>query len=327
GENRVLEKFGLMVLNKSKRQGLRKIIDFARGEMGKLDTQSIGFQIGPRLNAAGRIQSAKLAFEALVAETKEEAEHFASELEILNRQRQYISDSATKEAIELINEATLGSAIVVWKEGWNPGVIGLVAGKLVSKYGKPAFVLTKTNNNFVGSGRSASGMNLVKAMNSAGNIYLKSGGHPEACGLSILEENLEIFKSKIFEFSDSFFSEKNIEQKLDIDVTISEKNINMEFAKNIAQLAPFGQGNPRPVFLIKNLAIVLIGSVGKTKDHLRLKFEVDSGRILNGIGFGLGKMEKDFFQGDIVDVAFEIGINSWNGTESVQLVVLDIAKS
>ncbi len=327
GENRVLEKFGLKVLNKTKRQGIRKIIDYSRSEIGKLDTQAIGFQLGPRINAAGRIKSAKIAFEALASEFAEEADYYAAQLEMINRERQNISNQAFKEAEEMILDDPDSSIIVVKSDVWHPGIVGLIAGKLVTKYGKPAFAITKSNGQLVGSGRSTGGLNLVEAMQSCGLIFIKSGGHPEACGLSMIEENLKLFKKSINSFAKDFFKGGELSSKLEIDLLIDLDDINWDLIKKVNCFAPFGQGNKRPCFISKKVTILSASAVGKTKDHLKIRINRTKEKVIDGIGFGLGAQAEDLLPGDIIDIVYELNINEWNGNESIQLFILDIKKS
>lgn len=325
GENRTLELFGLKVLNKTKRPGLIAMMEYGRTPIGKLDTESIGFQIGPRINAAGRIKSAEIAFRCLSAETSEEASVYARELEALNRERQRISDLAFKQATNMIESRSIASSVhVVWDEGWMPGIVGLVAGKLVSEFGVPAFAFAKVGNHYVGSGRSIGGFHLVEGMRACGDIFLKCGGHPEACGLTVAGvEELVLFQDRIAVAGDTHFKDRSQEKTLDIDVILPPEEVNRPLYDQMCQLAPFGQGNKRPIFCAKNLLIVSIDFMGSTGSHIRLTIQTPWGPK-KVVGFGFAKDTEEFDIGDRVDIAYELSLNEWNGVEEVQMRLLDI---
>lgn len=328
GENRALEYFGLKVLNKTKRLGLLAMMEYGRTPMGKIDTETIGFQIGPRINAAGRIKSAEVAFRCLSAETTEDASRYAGELERLNRERQKISDVAFSQATDMIAlRQTSASVHVVWSELWMPGVVGLVAGKLVSEFGAPAFAFAKVGEHYVGSGRSIGGFHLVEAMRACGDIFLKSGGHPEACGLTVASiEHLQLFQERIDAVGKTHFKDQSIERALMIDGELPPEEATRGFFDQLMGLAPFGQGNPRPVFYAKHLLITAMDVMGSTGSHVRLSVATPWGPK-KCVGFGFAKDVAMFAKGDRVDIAYELALNEWNGNEEVQMRLLDIRAS
>lgn len=328
GENRVLEKYGLLVLNKTRRPGLKKIIELSRSELGSLDTQSIGFRIGPRLNAAGRISSAEIAFRAVSSNDVEEVEKLSNELELLNRERQRISEASFKDARIIAGKRSSSFVQVVWHEAWNPGVVGLIAGKLVTEFGVPAFALTRVGNKFVGSGRSIGGLHLVEAMRSCGDIFIKAGGHPQACGLTIATEELVYtFQERVENFAREYFGDKTPKPLLDIDAELPLKKITWDLYKDIQKFEPFGQGNPRPLFLARNVQILRADAVGKSATHLKLMLDPGSGVPIGGIGFGFGALSKKLMVGDFVDIVYELSVNEWNGNKELQCVISDIKTS
>lgn len=329
GENRVLEKFGLQVLNKTRRPGLRKIIELSRSEFGSLDTEAIGFQIGPRLNAAGRIKSAEVAFKALSAKTSQEAERFANELEMLNRERQRISGNAYDEARQMVEQETATvHAHVVWSETWSPGIIGLVAGKLVTEFGLPAFVLTRVGEQYVGSGRSIGGMHLVEAMRSCGDIFVKSGGHPQACGMTLASlEKVVAFKQGVQKFAADYFTSTDSKQIIEIEAELPLDQINWDLYERLNQFQPFGQGNPKPRFIARNLQVISAEPIGKTGQHLRLTINPPQGHVWKMVGFNLGAWIKKLFMGQLVDVVYELGVNTWNGNTELQCQIVDLRMS
>jgi len=328
GENRVLEKYGLVVLNKTRREGIRKIIDFSRGEMGEIDTEVIGFQIGPRINAAGRIASPITAFKALSAKDADEARELAGELEQLNRERRKISDNVFKQAVSVAKEKSNKHVSVIWHDDWIHGVVGLVAGKLVRELGVPAFVFTKVGDKYVGSGRSIGGLHLVEAMNSCGDIFIKAGGHPQACGLSVTGlDMLNLFEERVTKFAKDFFGKGGHVPKLHIDAELFLKDIDWEFYETLKKFEPFGQANPRPLFVSKGLQVLSADAIGKTNGHLRLTVNPPDANVWKMIGFGFGEWSKKLNMGDLVDVVYEIGVNEWNGNRELQLKIEDLKLS
>lgn len=323
GENRVLEWFGLKTLNKTRRLGLKKIIELSNTEFGIIDTQAIGFRIGPRLNAAGRISNAKIAFNALVSRTEEEAQKYATELEILNRDRQKITQVAYEEARAIVAKRTNACVHVISCNVWKPGIIGLIAGKIVAEFGVPAFVFTQSGNNYVGSGRSVGGFHLVEAMRACGDIFVKFGGHPQACGLTLASvENLTIFEEKVSLYAQNFFMGKTLSPELSIDAELSFELANEAVYQMIKEFEPFGNGNPEPTFVSKGI-VADARAVGASGDHLKIVLRTESG-IRDLIGFGLGSYVEQLPNGSTIECVYQISINEWNGNRTIQGKIIDI---
>lgn len=325
GENRALESFGLKALNKTRRVGLKKIIDVSRSELGKIDTTTIGFRIGPRINAAGRIASAKLAFDALVAKTDAEADKAALELEMLNRKRQQLTQGAYEEARRMVREMEDRFVNVVLSETWAPGIVGLIAGKLVSEFGVPAFALTRVGEQFVGSGRSIGGLHLVEAMRSCGDIFVKAGGHPQACGLTIATmQQVEVFKDGVNAFGQSYFEGELQEPELHIDMELPLETVDWGEHELLDKLQPFGEGNPEPLFVAKRLQVVSADAVGSKGSHLRMSVNPEGGRLWKTIGFGLGDWASKLQMGDLIHIVYKLSVNEWNGSRELQAEVVDL---
>lgn len=323
GENRVLEHYGLIVLEKTRRVGLEKIIQQAN--LKSIDTEAIGFRIGPRINAAGRIGNPLTAFEAITAKTPEIAEERMYSLELLNRQRQKISDAAYKEAKKIVENEDDSSIFVVWNKDWHPGIVGLIAGKLTTEFGVPAFALTNVNQYYVGSGRSVGGLHLVEAMKSCGDIFVKAGGHPQACGLTIKEDFIPEFKKGVNLFAEDFFKNAEAGLKLEIDAEIPISQVDWNLVNGIQKLQPFGEGNKTPVFLSRQVEILDIRTVGKKDKHLKLSLASPINDGLDAIGFSFGEYYNDLIEVEKVDIVYEIGINEWFGRKSIQLMIKDIS--
>lgn len=329
GENRVLEYFGLKVLNKTRRPGIRAILAASSTELGGIDTQAIGFRIGPRLNAAGRLSSAKIAFDAIAAKTPEEAQVAAAALEQLNRDRQDIFKSSYKQALvmakEMLNEHQV---LVVASDEWLPGIVGLIAGKLVNDFGRPAFALTKIEGKYVGSGRTAGGLHLVDAMNACGDIFLRKGGHPQACGLSMVSmAEIDMFRSRVNDFAREKFGSEGISPMLKIDVVVPPSTMTLDLLATLESCAPFGEGNRPPVFATMGATVMAAETMGATAGHLRLTVLDETGTVCKFVGFGIGDKARELTMGTIVDIAYEPGVNVWNGRRDVQCRIVEIKKS
>lgn len=326
GENRLLEHYGLLVLEKTRRPGLKKLIEITRTD--KIDTTAIGFRIGPRINAAGRISHASKAFDVLTASESDNIDELVFSLDQLNRDRQKVSDSAYREARAQVLDRGLDKkpVIVVHSEDWHPGIVGLIAGKLVTEFGIPTFALTLVNGTYVGSGRSVGGMHLVKCMDSCGDIYKKYGGHPQACGLTLKnKEVLSIFEDKAVEFAQNYFSEELPKPHIEIDGILPFHVLDRKLLDEVMKLRPFGEGNKEPSFVTSGIELKDIRPVGKKGDHLKLTLRHEVSDI-DAIAFGFGEASRDIKAGDKVDIVYSLALNEWNGMEKMQLIIQDMKK-
>jgi single-stranded-DNA-specific exonuclease len=326
GENRVLEHYGLKVLQKTRRPGIKAILNVAGTELSSVDTQAIGFRIGPRLNAAGRLASAKLAFNTLAAQTDDEASKAALELERLNKERQQIFAASYEEAKKMADVMKDESTVlVVHGETWLPGIVGLIAGRLVGDYGLPAFAFASVGEHFVGSGRSLGGLHLVKAMESCGDMFVKRGGHPQACGLTLASlDRVDEFRDKVNAFAHKHFGEAGVKDLLNIDLELPLGEMNWELYNDLQKCAPFGEGNRPPVFAAKEVRVIGADVMGGSGAHLRLSVVPPEGGLHKMVGFGFGHLAKKIPLGSAVDVAYEVEINEWNGKKDLQFRIVDL---
>jgi len=328
GENRTLERFGLMVLNKTKRIGLRKLLASAGLELGKLDTTSVGFFIGPRINAASRMEHAELAFKCLNAETEEDAAEWVGRLEQANRDRQEYTEKLMIEARKMVAEMGEKKAYAVRGEGWNPGVVGLVAGKLVTETGRPVFVFGDEDGHIVGSGRSIPGFNLVEAMTFGKEYLSRYGGHPQACGLTIEgRANFEAFERALDAYAEQELAGKDLRPLIPVEMELRASQADMKLVDELAKLEPFGEANPRPRFLLQNLYVVACDKIGKTGKTVRMSVRGDLPKETKLIGFNFAEKITNIYPGAGIDAVVEVGINEWNGRKEVQLRLVDIALS
>jgi single-stranded-DNA-specific exonuclease len=324
GENRALETYGLVVLNKTKRIGLRKLIEIAGAKFGELNTVSIGFVIGPRLNAAGRMTHANEALELLLVEDEDEANRLAMKLQQLNKNRQAVSRSMYEQARKMVDISR--KLIIVQDDSWSPGLVGLVAGKLVSEFGRPAYCIGKHGDTYVGSGRSIGSFDVSKALRESVAEHLdKFGGHPEACGFSTTgEDRLARACDALHSYADSSISDDELEPNLLIDTELSLNEVAWDLFEQLERCRPFGNGNPEPVFVSRSVRIVNIKAVGKDYAHLKLTVQSGSGTLRPAIAFKFGHLAQTLQPGALIDIVYNIDVNEWNGHRELQLKIVDI---
>ncbi|MBI4435607.1 single-stranded-DNA-specific exonuclease RecJ [Candidatus Uhrbacteria bacterium] len=324
-ENRVLEKYGLLVLNKTRRKGIQKLLDVAGSTIGQLDTVSIGFQIGPRLNAAGRMTHASEALDLLIEEDELRATTLAMRLQEINIERQKASQRMYEQARAQIGEAVGESLIVAYQDGWGAGLVGLVAGKLINDYHRPVFVAGKDGEKFVGSGRSIEGFDVTKALHHASEFLDKFGGHPQACGFSVTgEERFHKAIAMMKEYAAVELKPEDLESRLAIDAEISLDDIGWDLFDAMQAFRPFGMGNPVPLFVSRGVRVASFSGVGRDGGHLKLRLQSQTGKLVEAIGFGLGDWVQKLTLDLLIDVVYEIQVNEWNGNRQLQVRIVDL---
>jgi single-stranded-DNA-specific exonuclease len=329
GENRVLETYGLKVLNKTKRPGFLALFDIAGLEAGSITSETVGFGIGPRINAAGRMDHASLALRLLLSESQDEARLLAAELEEKNKERQNATKKMMKEAEEMLesritNNKLREKVIVLWKENWSPSLVGLVAGRFADKYARPVIAIGFHEKHWIGSGRSIPTYNITDAVKAAGEgILTRSGGHMQACGFSLEDTSLlETFRDRLLEHASSI-PEEDMIPLLEIDTEIPLSGLTMDAAELINSMEPFGMGNRQPVFLSKNCRVLSADTMGATKNHLRLQLLDPTGRVVKAVAFKMGERAGEAPMGSNIDVVYNMSINEWNGRRTAEARVID----
>lgn len=324
GENRVIVKEGLKRLNNTGNLGLKALIEIAGVSGRELDEYHIGFIIAPRLNAAGRLKSAEAAVRLLITSDEKEAQDIAKYLNEENLRRQNMENTILKEAIEKIEKEGLkdDKVIVLWQEGWHPGVIGIVSSKITEMYGRPSILIGLIGEEGKGSGRSVEGFNIYKALNYCKDLLVKYGGHEMAGGLTIQKENLKLFKDKINEYADRFVKEIDLVPALKIDAVVKKDKADLGIAKKIQQLKPFGVGNPKPLLLFEGLTIDKIFDI-KDGKHIKILAKKDE-MVYELLIFNSSSDGLKISEGDVVDAVGTLEISHWNGIESAIVNVKDI---
>jgi len=331
GENRLLLKKGLEILNETKRVGLKELFKVAKIEGKNLESWNIGFQIGPRLNASSRMGSAGNAYNLLTTRDKTEAEKEAELLNERNQRRQQETEELVAEVEEQIKKQ-LDEKIIIGvcpekSKAWNEGIVGLVAGKITEKYYKPSLIITKSEKGLKGSGRSIEEFNLFKALEEAGDKLGNHGGHPMACGFNLTSANLLAFSEKIRKIAKRELGEINLEPKLKIDCEVPFDDATRSLYREIQKIAPFGQHNPEPKFLSENLQVKDIVKMGVNAQHIKFKFAPSTSLRaggLWGIGFSRAQEWGDFKIGDLVDAVYTLDENEFNGNTTLQFKLIDV---
>jgi single-stranded-DNA-specific exonuclease len=344
GESRTIARYGLTVLNKTRNLGLQKMLqvagiadEYGKSKRGTYTAQTIGFQIAPRINAAGRMDHANIAVNLLLCEDPEEATRLAEQLNQNNADRQQLTDHLFNESVEQLKatDQEKNAMLFTFGETWSPGVIGIVAGKIMNEYYRPTIVMGLNKGMIVGSGRSLKEFNLIAAMQSMPEFFHKYGGHPQACGFTLKDASmLEEFKKKLLEKATEATKTVDLSPQLAVDAEIDLEDITWELYDLLQKFEPFGQMNPEPKYAAYGLTVVDIQPLGKEEKHLRLLVKHNSHVIKKTIGFGLGdpsrhpmKWKEVLKPGDKIDMVFSIGVNEWNGNRELQLMIEDIRKN
>ncbi len=322
GENRIIAAFGLRELTASRRTGIRALKKVA-AVTDPVGCGDVGFRLAPRLNAAGRLDDARRGVELLLSSDPDEAAVIAAELDAANRERQEIEKEILADALARARSATMAgrSAIVMASDTWHPGVIGIVASRVVEAFHRPVILIALQDGIGKGSGRSIPALHLHDAIAACSEHLLKFGGHKQAAGLTVDEKTLEAFIAHFDEVVAGQLTEEDFTPVLQIDAELAPEEITPELVGLLAPLRPFGMGNPEPLFMLRG-ARVLQSRVLKDT-HLKLRVAA-AGREFEAIGFGMASRG---IETGVVDIAFVPELNTWNGRESLQLRLKDIRRN
>jgi len=330
GENRVLAHFGLKQLNENPREGLKALITLSNLEPGHVSIDDIVFKIGPRINAAGRMETGRLAVDLLNAADERTAMAVGRQINENNNERKNIDREITQEALEMVENGRClasGNVTIVYNPKWNKGVVGIVASRLVEAYYKPAVVLTKSNGFVTGSARSVQGFDLYQSIESCAELLENFGGHVYAAGLTLKEENLAEFCGRMDRFVGSHLTEEMQIPVVDVDAVLDFARITPKFFRILKQFQPFGPGNGNPVFVTENVYDSGAGrKVGAGGMHLKLDLIQESQpyRQIPAIAFNMANYYDYIREGNPFDVCYSIVENYYRGNSTIQLRVRDI---
>lgn len=323
-ENRVIAKLGLRLVEQTRNLGLKELIKVSGYK--QINSNTISFGIAPRINACGRMGHQKEALQLFLTENVREAQEITQKLNQYNKERQETEKRIFNQAIEKIEKEHINekSAIILGEDDWHHGVIGIVASKITDIYFKPSILICFEGDEGKGSGRSIPGFDLHEALCQCNEYLEKYGGHSMAVGLSLKRDKFDTFKVKFEEIAKN--SELDtIVPIIKIDRQIYINDFDIELAKELTKLEPFGEGNKMPLFSYKNLKIDSIRALTEGK-HLKLTLR-DGNKIINAIGFNMGQLADEYLIGDKVDIVGVLEINRFNGAEIVQMNLKDIMKS
>ncbi|MBU1292123.1 single-stranded-DNA-specific exonuclease RecJ [Patescibacteria group bacterium] len=342
GENRTLVKYGLGVLAQTRWIGLQELMKIAKinpeieqdsinGEapLTNLNTNTLGFVIGPRLNAASRIDHANNAFNLLVEEDREKTKDLAFQIEEKNKKRQNLTSKIFKEAEILINQKKIDSLIFEGSIDWPTGLVGLIASKLKEKYGKPAIIYWDGGDTIHASCRAPKQIDLVGILNKCSKYFIEYGGRRCTGGFRAKKENLGVISKILHREFDQGMKNLDLTPVLDIDQELNLNDVSFQSYDEIRKFEPFGRGNSAPRFLAKKLEICELRSVGNGNKHLKMElimFDKHGEKIkkFNTIAFGLGDKEPILKKGQLINIVFEMIVNQWNGHRGLEMKIIDL---
>ena len=327
-ENRANVYWGLEVLKKQQRPGLKALMAVAGIEPGQVNARHLGFGLGPRMNAAGRLETAQHALDMLTARDGLAALEASEKLEELNTKRRGIQDAIFEEACVQAEELANDRVLVVSSDGWNHGVIGIVASKLVEKYKKPVFIIGERGEEATGSARSFGDFSAADAVRAADDIIIKGGGHGAAAGVTLATEKIGDFRRRVNEFYDSLQltnQERYLLPRADVEID-DFSEIGEELVENLAKMEPFGNGNPEPVLKITRASVLSMRRMGADGQHVKLALRDKNGKVLQMLAFNASE---EFFRdpGDEVAVWFQPTVNEWQGVRTVEGRLLHVSSA
>jgi single-stranded-DNA-specific exonuclease len=328
GENRVLAKFGLSGLKGTEHIGLRALLASAKLTGEKLDSYHVGFVLGPRLNAAGRMGHARLAVEMLTGASPERSAEIAQYLDEQNLERRRVQDDIAAQAIETVESKGLAApdrrAIVVGGENWHGGVIGIVASRLVGQFGRPAIVFSLGDDVSRGSARSIDGFDMHTALTACADHLEGFGGHAMAAGMTIDKRKFEAFSEAFVDYASLHITPEQMKPVLKIDATAALADFSYNTVHSLAKMAPFGRGNEAPVIAVKGCRVLTAPKrIGRTGTTVSMTLSQD-GVNMRAVGFQMGDLTEALVGVNSVDIAFEPQLNTFRGNTTVQAMLRDV---
>lgn len=322
GENRILARHGLRILQETHRPGLRALMEVAGVKPAQgITPTDISFRLGPRINASGRLADAALSVELLLSDDPDFCSETARQLDAFNRERQEIERAITEEAERWIEREFLThSGVVLFGENWHPGVVGIVAGRVTRKYNRPCVVLGNEGDLAKGSGRSVDGINLVEVLGTCCEHLTSWGGHPMAVGVALPKQHLESFRARFAEAVRTHVGGDIAEARLDLAAWLTPEQITERLMEELDALHPFGQGNPEPVFGVRGVVLRRPPEVFK-EQHFRFHFEDGRGRRLHGVAWKMAQRLPPTHR--VLELAVELKWNHFNGRKLLQVGLID----
>ncbi|WP_338750356.1 single-stranded-DNA-specific exonuclease RecJ [Bacillus sp. FJAT-52991] len=328
GENRTIAKAGLKKLQQTTRPGIEALCKLTATKKEAINEETVGFMIAPRINAVGRLSDADPAVELLLTQEKEMGQHLAKEIDAMNKERQTIVNDITVEALAMVEEhypLEQYPVLVIGKENWNPGVIGIVASRLVEKFYRPTIVLSFDPETKMakGSARSIAGYDLFKNLSTCRELLPHFGGHPMAAGMTLEIADVDELRSRLCQLAKEQLTAEDFIPVTELDLAVPLTEVDLAVVEQLESLAPYGMANPKPKVLIEEVGLSSMRKIGSDKTHLKLQLE-DQAASLDSIGFGLGHYADHIAPLSKVSVIGELSINEWNNIRKPQLFLQDL---
>ncbi len=328
-ENRALVKRGLDQIQRAPRLGVIKLLEFAGLKPADVDSDRIGYAIGPRINAAGRLASAQTALHLLLSNDEPEAAELAQELQTLNVRRQELTLQAqelvrAQLSLDTVDADTFEFPPLIFASdrSFQPGIVGLVAGRLMEQYFRPTVVLEEGDHESRASCRSIPAFDITHALDLCADLLIRHGGHAQAAGFSVVNENIPILRERLTDLARQSLQELPLQPVLEIDAEIDVHQITLDLAREFSALEPTGHGNPKPILAVRGARVLDWRAVGKERQHLKLRLARAGMPPLDAIGFNMADAAAQV--GTQIDAAFHLEINEWNGAQSPQLRLIDV---
>ena len=325
GENRVFVRYGMKMIAETENLGLRALLRSSGMDGKPLTAGRIGFTLAPRLNAAGRLGSALRGVELLLTDSTHEANAIARELEELNTRRQSLDRTALDEARAIAEPMVKNGAVglVLAKQGWHPGVVGIVASRIVEEFSRPAILIAMDGDTGKGSGRSVSGFDLHSALGECADLLMRYGGHRAAAGVTIAAANIDAFAARFDAIAGERLSPDDLRPELRVDAEIELDDRSLEIETTLRHFEPFGVGNPSPVFAVRNVSAVAAARV-VGRDGLKVTLMGTTGTRIEAIGWGMAALAPAIRAGTALDVAFRLERDEYQGVSRIQARIADI---
>jgi len=328
GENRLFVKFGLKGLENVSNPGLKKLMDISQLSGKKVSVGDVGFRIGPRINAAGRMGKADLAVRLFFSKNVEECKELARDLDQLNSKRRKVEEKIFSQALKMIKNRSLEKKykiLVLGCEDWHRGVIGIVASKLKELFHRPVLLFALEKGKALGSGRSIKGFSLIDCLYANKKFCINHGGHTLAVGCELMIENMDAFRSAVTAYAESKISDEDLKRKIVIDAHIQFDQIDSGFLDYLSLLSPFGVGNPKPIFMTQKAEVIMDPKKMKGK-HSKFLLK-HSGRVFEALGWGRGDLADTICKGEYVDIAYSLQTSVYLGEKRHNLFLEDMKKS
>jgi single-stranded-DNA-specific exonuclease len=331
GENRAIVRRGIEALRTTRKPGLCALMRVARVHSETVSARTIGFTLGPRLNAAGRMDDARLALDLLMTRDRSEADAFAQSLEDANLQRQQEQNRITLDASAQVDAMDLGQTgcLVLASPSWHSGIIGIVANKLVERYQRPTVLISLDEETGLGHGsaRSIRPFDMFRAVSACADLLEEFGGHSHAAGISIRRENIGPFTERMCGLASTWLRPEDFVPCVQVDAEIDPSSITEELVRSLDQFEPYGRGNEEPVLISRGMEVLDARRIGKERNHLKLRVASDGMAPLDAVMWGEGDQEEHIEAGVRYDLCYRPSLNCFNGRTSVQFVLDDLRRS